>query len=61
MTPKNYVALCCKMTTLYFYQDIIEQLIENSETFDKKTEFSQEKYLKKKRKRYIKVIDRVGI
>jgi tRNA (adenine-N(1)-)-methyltransferase non-catalytic subunit len=34
-----------------FYQDIIERLIENSETFEKKTEFSQEKYLNKKRKR----------
>ncbi len=35
----------------YFCQDIIEQLIENSETFGKKTEFSQEKYVNKKRKR----------
>ncbi|CAB3982482.1 tRNA (adenine(58)-N(1))-methyltransferase non-catalytic subunit TRM6 [Paramuricea clavata] len=34
-------------------EDIIEQLIENSETFKIKTEFSQEKYLNKKRKRHI--------
>ena len=32
-------------------EDIIERLVENSETFEKKTEFSQEKYLNKKRKR----------
>ncbi|XP_028398532.1 tRNA (adenine(58)-N(1))-methyltransferase non-catalytic subunit TRM6-like [Dendronephthya gigantea] len=32
---------------------IIEQLVENSESFKKKTEFSQEKYLKKKRKRHL--------
>ncbi|GFO32261.1 tRNA (adenine(58)-n(1))-methyltransferase non-catalytic subunit trm6 [Plakobranchus ocellatus] len=36
-------------------QKIIEELIENSETFKKKTEFSQAKYLKKKTKKHIPV------
>lgn len=34
-----------------FLQEIIEQLVENSATFKKKNTFSQEKYLKKKRKK----------
>lgn len=33
-------------------QDIVEQLIENSTTFQKKTEFAQEKYLSKKKRKY---------
>ncbi|GFR93152.1 tRNA (adenine(58)-N(1))-methyltransferase non-catalytic subunit TRM6 [Elysia marginata] len=36
-------------------QKIIEELIENSETFKMKTEFSQAKYLKKKKKKHIPV------
>ena len=31
---------------------IVEQLLENSKTFNKKTEYAQEKYLKKKEKKY---------
>lgn len=34
-------------------QKIIEELVENSETFKMKTEFSQAKYLKKKKKKHI--------
>ncbi|CAL8313332.1 unnamed protein product [Lota lota] len=33
-------------------QEIIQQLIENSSTFSDKTEFSQQKYIKKKKKKY---------
>ncbi|XP_059842245.1 tRNA (adenine(58)-N(1))-methyltransferase non-catalytic subunit TRM6 [Hypanus sabinus] len=33
-------------------QDIVQRLIENSTTFRDKTEFSQEKYIKKKKKKY---------
>ncbi|XP_075719165.1 tRNA (adenine(58)-N(1))-methyltransferase non-catalytic subunit TRM6 [Rhinoderma darwinii] len=33
-------------------QDIVQQLIENSTTFRDKTEFAQEKYIKKKKKKY---------
>ncbi|KAM6915244.1 tRNA (adenine(58)-N(1))-methyltransferase non-catalytic subunit TRM6 [Xenentodon cancila] len=33
-------------------QDIIEQLIDSSSTFANKTEYSQEKYIKKKKKKY---------
>lgn len=33
-------------------QMIVEALIENSETYEKKTEFAQEKYLTKKIKKY---------
>ncbi|CAL8315870.1 unnamed protein product [Merluccius merluccius] len=33
-------------------QDIIQQLIDNSSTFRDKTEFSQQKYIKKKKKKY---------
>ncbi|BFZ07485.1 hypothetical protein BsWGS_10524 [Bradybaena similaris] len=36
-------------------EKIIEELIENSETFKSKTEFSQAKYLKKKKKKHILV------
>ncbi|XP_054272456.1 tRNA (adenine(58)-N(1))-methyltransferase non-catalytic subunit TRM6 [Macrosteles quadrilineatus] len=35
---------------------IIEQLVENSKTFHIKTEFSQEKYIKKKEKKYFEFI-----
>ena len=34
-------------------QEIIRQLVENSESFQQKTEFSQAKYLKKKQKKYV--------
>lgn len=37
-------------------QDIVEQLIENSTTFQKKTEFAQEKYLSKKKRKYFDYI-----
>ncbi|XP_065538257.1 tRNA (adenine(58)-N(1))-methyltransferase non-catalytic subunit TRM6 [Lathamus discolor] len=33
-------------------QEIVQQLIENSTTFRDKTEFSQDKYIKKKKKKY---------
>uniref|UniRef100_A0A8C5C2M9 tRNA (adenine(58)-N(1))-methyltransferase non-catalytic subunit TRM6 n=1 Tax=Gadus morhua TaxID=8049 RepID=A0A8C5C2M9_GADMO len=33
-------------------QEIIQQLIDNSSTFRDKTEFSQQKYIKKKKKKY---------
>ena len=34
-------------------QEIIQQLIDNSSTFRDKTEFSQQKYIKKKKKKYV--------
>ncbi len=34
-------------------QDIIDKLIENSATFNMKTQFSKEKWLKKKQQRYL--------
>ena len=37
-------------------QEIVGQLIENSKTFHNKTEYSQEKYLKKKEKKYFEYI-----
>ncbi|XP_063300070.1 tRNA (adenine(58)-N(1))-methyltransferase non-catalytic subunit TRM6 isoform X1 [Pelobates fuscus] len=37
-------------------QEIVQQLIENSTTFRGKTEFAQEKYIKKKKKKYEAVI-----
>lgn len=37
-------------------QEILEKLIENSTTFKDKTEYSQEKYLKKKGKKYFEYI-----
>ncbi|XP_062406593.1 tRNA (adenine(58)-N(1))-methyltransferase non-catalytic subunit TRM6 [Sardina pilchardus] len=33
-------------------QEIVQQLIDNSTTFKEKTEFAQEKYIKKKKKKY---------
>lgn len=33
-------------------QEIVQQLVENSSTFRDKTEFAQEKYIKKKKKKY---------
>lgn len=32
-------------------QEIIQQLIENSATFSNKTEYAQDKYIKKKKKK----------
>ncbi|XP_060088695.1 tRNA (adenine(58)-N(1))-methyltransferase non-catalytic subunit TRM6 [Heteronotia binoei] len=37
-------------------QEIVQQLIENSATFSDKTEFAQDKYIKKKKKKYEAVI-----
>ncbi|XP_066907262.1 tRNA (adenine(58)-N(1))-methyltransferase non-catalytic subunit TRM6 [Halyomorpha halys] len=37
-------------------QVILEKIIENSKTFKEKTEYSQEKYLKKKEKKYFEYI-----
>nr|XP_033794158.1 tRNA (adenine(58)-N(1))-methyltransferase non-catalytic subunit TRM6 [Geotrypetes seraphini] len=37
-------------------QEIVQQLIENSTTFRDKTEFAQEKYIKKKKKKYEAVL-----
>lgn len=34
-------------------QEIIQALVENSETWDTKTEFSKQKYLKKKQQKYM--------
>jgi len=34
-------------------QKIIEKLLENSESWNKRTVFSQEKYLKKKMQKYL--------
>lgn len=36
--------------------EIIEKIVANSKTFNEKTEFSQEKYLKKKEKKYFEYI-----
>ncbi|KAK0057010.1 tRNA (adenine(58)-N(1))-methyltransferase non-catalytic subunit TRM6 [Biomphalaria pfeifferi] len=36
-------------------EKIIEELVENSETFDSKTSFSQAKYLKKKKKKHLQM------
>ena len=37
---------------LLFLQKIVEQLIENSATFAVKTDFAQQKYIKKKKQKY---------
>lgn len=37
--------------------EIISQLVENSKTFQSKTEFSQEKYLNKKEEKYTECIE----
>ncbi|KAL0276087.1 UNVERIFIED_CONTAM: hypothetical protein PYX00_003744 [Menopon gallinae] len=37
-------------------QEIVSQLVENSTTFINKTEYSQEKYLKKKEKKYFEYV-----
>jgi hypothetical protein len=37
-------------------QEIIQQLVANSETFQQKTEFSQAKYLKKKQRKYLQLV-----
>uniref|UniRef100_A0A8C4T3E7 tRNA (adenine(58)-N(1))-methyltransferase non-catalytic subunit TRM6 n=1 Tax=Erpetoichthys calabaricus TaxID=27687 RepID=A0A8C4T3E7_ERPCA len=37
-------------------QDIVQQLIDNSTTFRDKTEFAQEKYIKKKKKKYENIV-----
>ncbi|CAF96114.1 unnamed protein product, partial [Tetraodon nigroviridis] len=36
----------------YDLQEIIQQLIDNSSTFKDKTEYAQDKYIKKKKKKY---------
>ena len=38
-----------------FEQEIIDKLIENSASFSSKTEYSQEKYIKKKKEKYLPV------
>ncbi len=35
-------------------KDLVEELVEHSRTFDKKTVYSQEKYIKKKEKKHVK-------
>ncbi len=35
------------------FQEIVDQLIEHSTTFKDKTGFAQEKYVKKKKKKYV--------
>lgn len=37
--------------------NIVEKLISNSKTFNEKTEFSQEKYIKKKAKKYFEYVE----
>lgn len=39
------------MLRLCSLQDIIQRLIENSSTFRDKTEYAQDKYIKKKKKK----------
>lgn len=34
-------------------QEIIQQLIDNSSTFKDKTEYAQDKYIKKKKKKWV--------
>lgn len=44
-----YVIKC----SVILQQEIIEQLIENSTTFKGKTEYAQEKWVKKKKQKYV--------
>lgn len=37
----------------YDLQEIIQQLIDNSSTFKDKTEYAQDKYIKKKKKKWV--------
>ena len=46
---------CSSMIAFFDLQDIIGKLVEQSETFQTKTEFSQEKYLKKKKKKLVRL------
>ena len=39
------------MVYFLLFQDIVGKLVEQSDTFKTKTEFSQEKYIKKKKKK----------
>jgi tRNA (adenine-N(1)-)-methyltransferase non-catalytic subunit len=46
------------MILFYFFQEksaseLVDLLVQNSSTFETKTEFSQEKYIKKKKKKYV--------
>ena len=41
----------CVKIIVHLFQNIVEQLIENSATFSEKTGFAQEKYIKKKKKK----------
>ncbi len=38
------------------FKEIVQQLIDNSTTFKDKTEFAQEKYIKKKKKKSVQTI-----
>lgn len=46
-----YVIWCT--CSVILQQEIIEQLIENSTTFKGKTEYAQEKWVKKKKQKYV--------
>lgn len=41
----------CSHVLLCVFKEIVQQLIDNSTTFKDKTEFAQEKYIKKKKKK----------
>lgn len=47
----SYVNSMHEVFCLFVLQEIIQQLINNSTTFRDKTEFAQEKYIKKKKKK----------
>lgn len=50
---KNRHAHLHDLCIVILQQEIIEQLIENSTTFKGKTEYAQEKWVKKKKQKYV--------
>lgn len=48
--------MCAERDRRLLLQDIIQKLVENSETFQQKTEFSQAKYLRKKQRKYLQLV-----
>ena len=46
-----YYVLVIYVLLFFVLQDIVDQLVENSATFKEKTEFAQQKYIKKKKKK----------
>lgn len=43
----------CVFSSPLASQEIIQQLIDNSSTFKDKTEYAQDKYIKKKKKKWV--------